>query len=199
MQAKFWSSGWIETQRRWLGSTAAYQFSSCKPVCYILQKRKEKGGFRWALPFCNRLLVNLWGNAKNCSRGSTFSVYNIEATFVCFDLRLWIEKSVRLTWSDVQINTVNNKEVPYDLIKIKDRNYTLSYKGYRYAILKEKDKECRFLFVHLDWFIKMYRHLLGRDFLLATLVFFEQTKGWVELFLEPVGCLKIIHKDYSHC
>lgn len=87
------------------------------------------------------------------------------ATSLCFTLWLHIDELVKLTWSDVIINEVNEDGVPYHLVKLKDRKYLRSDDGQCYALYKQESEECSCAFIHLNWWIKRYRSLLLRDFL----------------------------------
>lgn len=63
------------------------------------------------------------------------------------------------------MSAVNDDGVLYHLIKMKDRKYMLSNDRQSYAIYRQVDEGCAFAYIHLYWWVKKYKTLIGREFL----------------------------------
>lgn len=129
------------------------------------QRRKKHVGYKRALPFRYKYMVQLCKYMDKLGPKSIQACYVMAATSICFCLWLRIDELVKLTVSVLSVNETNEDGLPYILVSFNDRKYTRDGLGQSYALYELEDEKSACAYRHLKNWVSMYKDLLGRPLL----------------------------------
>lgn len=131
----------------------------------IFKREKRIKGSRRALPFHYRYFEKLWSFMQSNETKQLYKTYVMTAASLAFMLRLRVHELVKLRWTDVSLNELNEDGVLHHLICLSERKYGRSEDCQFYAIYRSIDENCVCAFSHVLRWREMYEQLLTREVL----------------------------------
>ena len=116
-----------------------------------------------ALPFHYRYMSKLYEYFQKNDPSGLYTIYTMAFSSICFTLWLRIDELVRLKWSDVRIDEMNDDGVLHHLVTVKDRKYERSDDGQCYALYYEENEKPSCAFIHLKKWTDLYKRMMGRE------------------------------------